>query len=167
MPSSSKIWYAVYTKSRNEKRAYEGLISSGIDAYLPLVKTLKQWSDRKKWVEEPLFRSYLFVCIDKPEYFKVLNTDGVVKFITFEGKAVAIPPNQIQAIKQFVNDGDELPDSTENFKKGDEVEIIKGSMIGLKGKLVSFKNKQKVKIEIEAIAQSVYLSIPKSFLKKV
>ena len=167
MPSSPKIWYAIYVKSRTEKKAYDALISFGIDGYLPLVKTLKQWSDRRKWVEEPLFRSYLFVCIDKSEYFKVLNVDGVVKFITFEGKAVAIPPNQIQAIKQFVDEGDELTDNVEDFKQGDEVEIIKGSMMGLKGKLISFKNKQKVKIEIEAIAQSIYLSIPKSFLKKV
>ena len=167
MPSSSKIWYAVYVKSRNEKRAYEGLISSGIDVYLPLVKTLKQWSDRKKWVEEPLFRSYLFVCIDKAEYFKVLNTDGVVKFITFEGKAVAIPPNQIMAIKQFVNDGEEKFDDLQKFEEGDEVEVIRGAMNGLRGRLISVKNKQKVKIEIDAVAQSIYLSIPKSFLKKV
>ncbi len=167
MASNHKIWYAVYIKSRNEKRAYEGLISSGVDAYLPLVKTLKQWSDRKKWIEEPLFRSYLFVRIDKSEYLKVLKTDGVVKFITFEGKAVPVPPNQIQAIKQFVNDGEEKFDDMQSFEQGDEVEVVRGAMSGLRGRLISVNNKQKVKIEIEAIAQSIYLSIPKSFLKKV
>ena len=59
--SGEKTWYALYTKSRNEKKAHSALVSSGIDSFLPLIKNLKQWSDRKKWVEEPLFRSYLFV----------------------------------------------------------------------------------------------------------
>ena len=167
MPSSEKNWYAVYTKPRNEKKAYELLVESGVDAYLPLVKTLKQWSDRRKWVEEPLFKSYLFVNIDKKEYYKVLNTDGVVRFITFEGKAVPIPPNQIEAIKQFISDGEELPDNIQEFEVGDEVEVIRGAMTGLHGRLISVKKKQKVKIEIEAVAQAIYLSIPKSFLKKV
>ena len=58
-------WFAVYTKSRNEKKVYERLIDEGYEAYLPLQKRLKQWSDRKKWVEEPLLRSYVFVKINR------------------------------------------------------------------------------------------------------
>ena len=160
-----KSWYALYTKSRNEKKAFESLISAGIEAYLPLIKTLKQWSDRKKWVEEPLFRSYIFVYIDKLEYFKVLNIYGIVRYITFEGKAVPIPENQIQAIKQYVGEDFEPIDGIKDFHIGDKVEVIKGSLIGLQGRLISIKNKQKVKIEIEAISQSVFLSVPKSFLE--
>ena len=160
-----KNWYALYTKPRNEKKAFESLGEAGIEAYLPLIKTLKQWSDRKKWVEEPLFRSYIFVHIDKSDYFKVLNVFGIVRYITFEGKAVAIPENQIQAIKQYVGKDFEPLDETKEFSIGDKVEVVKGSLMGLQGRLVSIKNKQKVKIEIEAIAQSVYVSVPKSFLE--
>jgi len=90
-PFPNKIWYAVYTRSRTEKQTQELLLRSGIEVYLPLVKNLKQWSDRKKWVEEPLFRSYLFVHISPAEYYDVLNIPGAVRYITFEGKAVAIP----------------------------------------------------------------------------
>jgi len=162
---SNKSWYALYTKSRNEKKAFESLTSAGIEAYLPLIKTLKQWSDRKKWVEEPLFRSYIFVHIDKSEYFKVLNIIGIVRYITFEGKAVPIPENQIQAIKQYVGNDFEPLDDIKDFNVGDKVEVIKGSLMGLQGRLISIKNKQKVKIEIDAISQSVYLSVPKSFLE--
>jgi len=167
MPANPKKWYAIYVKSRNEKKVFQSLISSDINVYLPLVKSLKRWSDRKKWIEEPLFRSYLFVCISKREYFKVLYVDGVVKFITFEGKPVPIPPVQIEAIKQFINRDEELLGVIQNFEVGDEVEVFRGAMTGLRGKLISIKNKQKVRIEIEAIAQSIYLSIPKSFLKKI
>jgi transcription elongation factor/antiterminator RfaH len=163
--SVPKNWYALYTKPRNEKKTFESLTSAGIETYLPLIKTLKQWSDRKKWVEEPLFRSYIFVHIDKSDYYHVLNNTGIVRYITFEGKAVPIPENQIQAIKQYVGKDFEPIDNLNKFRVGDKVEVIKGSLMGLQGRLISIKNKQKVKIEIEAISQSVYLSVPKSFLE--
>ena len=103
--------------------------------------------------------------IDKSEYFKVLNIYGIIRYITFEGKAVPIPENQIQAIMQYVGKDFEPLDDTKEFSIGDKVEVIKGSLMGLQGRLISIKNKQKVKIEIEAISQSVYLSVPKSFLE--
>ena len=158
-------WFAIYTKSRTEKKTYQRLIDAGITTYLPLVKTLKQWSDRKKWVEEPLFRSYIFVHISKAEYLKVLNAPGIVRFITFEGKAVPIPDLQIEAIKQFVNSEEIIDESSVDFKIGNKVEIIRGQLFGLTGNLVDFHGKQKVRIEIESIGHSIILTIPKSHLK--
>jgi len=163
--TSGKKWYAVYTKSRSEKKVYEELISSGFEVYLPLIKTLKQWSDRKKWVEEPLFRSYLFVHIADTDYYKVLNSIGVVRYITFEGKAVPVPPHQILAIIQFINEEIDYSVGIGNFKISDSVEIIRGSLMGLRGKLVEIKGKQKVKVEIESVGKSIMLTIPKSHLK--
>ena len=163
--SYQKSWYAIYSKSRTEKRVYEELISAGIESYLPLIKVLKQWSDRKKWVELPLFRSYLFVYIEKKDYYKVLNIWGVVRYITFEGKAVAIPPGQILAIKQYVNSEEELFDNISEFEIGDKIEIYRGQLKGLSGHLIEIRGKQKVKIEIEGIGNSIVLTIPKSYLK--
>ncbi|MCD4695014.1 MAG: UpxY family transcription antiterminator [Bacteroidales bacterium] len=163
--SHQKSWYAIYTKSRNEKKTFQLLQESGIEGYLPLIKTLKQWSDRKKWVEEPLFRSYIFVKISRKEYHKVLNIFGVVRFITFEGKAVKIPEKQILAIKQFVNNEEDYTLTYENLKIGSQIEIYRGSLRGLTGRLVEIRGKQKVKIEIESIGQSIALTIPKSYLK--
>ncbi|RLC24202.1 MAG: antitermination protein NusG [Deltaproteobacteria bacterium] len=160
-------WYAIYTKSRNEKKVYDRLKEAGIEAYLPLQKILKQWSDRKKWVEEPLFRSYLFVHITQEDYYKALSIIGVVKYITFEGKAVPVPEQQIQAIKQFLNNEEDLLLSNESFKIGNKVEIFRGALKGLMGNLVELKGKQKVKIEIESIGQSIVLTIPKSYLKVI
>jgi len=71
-------WYAVYTKSRTEKKLTGRLNEKGIESYLPLRKTLKQWSDRKKIVEEPLISSYVFVNIQNSRYYDVLNTQGAV-----------------------------------------------------------------------------------------
>ena len=161
-----KTWYAVYTKPRNEKKAFAELDATGIETFLPLIKNLKQWSDRKKWVVEPLFRSYLFVHVSRPDYYKVLNTFGVVRYITFEGKAVPVPPKQILAIKQYLNAEEIMQDGGKIFEIGDKVEIFLGPLKGLTGYLVNIQGKQKVKIEIESIGHSITLTIPKSFLRK-
>ncbi len=141
------------------------LLKAGIDAYLPLRKVLKQWSDRKKWVEEPLFRSYLFVHISEAEYYDVLNSPGAVRFITFEGKAVPIPPQQIEAIKQFVDTGQELPDVDLKLELGTMVDIIAGPMKGINGELLEILGKKKVKIEIDGLGQAVYLELPASHIR--
>ena len=138
---------------------------AGIDTFLPLMKVMKQWSDRKKWVEEPLFRSYLFVRIKQDEYHKVLSVTGVVRYITFEGKAAPVPEQQILAVKQFLDNEEDQTIFSEPFKIGDKVEIFRGILKGLLGNLVDIRGKQKVRIEIESIGQSIILTIPKSYLR--
>jgi transcription antitermination factor NusG len=159
------IWYAVYTLPRAEKKAHAELVRKGINAYLPLLRTLKQWSDRKKWVEEPLFRSYIFVNIPENSYFEVLNTAGIVRYVTFEGKAVPIPPGQIEAVRFFLSSDDPLPENMEQYSPGQLVEVIKGPLKGLFGELVQFAGKQKVKVEISAVGQSVFVTIPVTQLR--
>lgn len=162
-----RTWYAIYVKSRAEKKVGLEFLRTGINYYLPLRKVLKQWSDRKKWIEEPLFKSYVFVNIEQKDYYKVLQTFGVVKYITFEGKAVPIPPQQIDAIKYFLDE--KYPDVSppDNWKKGQLVEVVSGSMAGLTGKLVEFKGKHWLGVEIEAIGHSIIIQIQKNKLRPV
>lgn len=162
-----KSWYALYVKSRTEKRVASELEALKIDHYLPIQKVLKQWSDRKKWVEEPLFRSYVFVQVSQQEYFEVLQIVGAVKYISFEGKAVVIPPQQIEAIKYFLNEKDPENMDFQKWEKGKKVEIISGSMIGLIGELVDVKGKNRVSIQIEAVNRTILLRIPKSKLRVI
>jgi transcription antitermination factor NusG len=95
----------------------------------------------------------------------VLSVNGVVRYITFEGKAVVVPPAQILAIKQFINEEVDPEQVPEHFKKGDRVEIFRGSLKGLLGQLVEVRGSRKVLIEIESIGQSILLTIPKSYLR--
>ena len=162
-----KVWYAVYVKSRSEKKVAAELIALGIDHYLPLQKLLKQWSDRKKWVEEPLFRSYIFVKINQTDYYNVLNVTGAVKYISFEGKAVAVPEQQIEAIRYFLDEKDPEVMEDLHWEKGQKVEVISGSLTGLKGELIEVKGKNKVSVEIEAVAKTILLRIPKSKLRVI
>ena len=160
-----KTWFAVYVKSRSEKKVALEFEIEGIDFYLPLVKKLKQWSDRKKWVEEPLFRSYIFVYIEQKQYYEVLQTQNVVKYVTFEGKAVPIRDEQIEAVRYFLNEKD--PENIDNqiWEKGQKVEVISGSMTGLSGELVEVRGKKKVKVEIEVVGKTLLIQIPKSKLR--
>ncbi len=157
-------WYAIYTFPRAEKKAHAELVGKGIDSYLPLQRTLRQWSDRKKWVEEPLFRSYLFVYIDQRQYFDVLNTPGVVRYITFEGKAVPVPVYQIEAIRSYLSDEVVPVELSVNFTPGKTVEVMKGPMRGLRGELIEVAGRHKVKVEISVIGQSILVTIPSSHL---
>lgn len=159
-------WYAAYTKPRNEKKVFERLEASGIDVYLPLQRRLKQWSDRKKLVEEPLFRSYIFVRITPKDYYNVLNTFGIVRYITFEGKAVPIPDNQINIIKQLLEQDVEIESVEEELEPGALVEVKFGSFIGLIGELVEHKGKKKVIVRIDHISHSLLVSLPAQYITK-
>jgi transcriptional antiterminator RfaH len=165
MSVNNKKWFALYTKSRWEKRVNQELLTKGIETYLPLLKTLKQWSDRKKWVEEPLFRSYIFVNITPKEYYKTLQTNGVVRFITFRGERIPIPEQQIEAVKSYLYEDDKISPDETNYQPGDDVEVIRGPMRGLSGTLVEVKGKQRVLVEIESIGKHLLINIPKSILE--
>lgn len=162
---NTKKWYAIYVKSRSEKKVSADLERINVEYYLPLNKVLKQWSDRKKWVEEPLFRCYIFVYIDQTEYYKVLQVFNVVKYIAFEGNAVAIPPQQIEAIRYYLNENPAEETDDVQWETGQKVEIISGSLSGLKGELIEIRGKHRLNIEIEAVGKSILIQIPKNKLR--
>ncbi len=167
LPSREKKWYALYTKSRTEKKVYQLLREKGIETYLPLLKTLKQWSDRKKWVEEPLFRSYIFIRISEKERLDAIRTDGVVRMISFQGRAISIPDKQIEAVRAYINEGEDRVEKEVYFERGDRVEVTRGTLQGLQGIMVETKGKKRVMVEIEGIGEKIILNIPKSSLKNI
>jgi len=162
-----KKWLAVYTRPRYEKRINEILNNLGIECYLPLIKTLKQWSDRKKWVELPLFSSYVFVKIDEKNYYDVLNIPGTVKYVSFEGKAVEIPEKVIEEIKWLLSKEIEIVPHNEILKKGDKVEIVKGPLKGLLADLIEFNKKQRIILRLDGIDRMIEIQISLSHVRPV
>lgn len=159
-------WHAVYTKSRAEKKAYSEFQERQIEAFLPLQRKLRQWSDRKKWVEMPLIPGYVFVNISRMEYDKVLQSNYVVSYVRFEGKAAIIPDHQINYLKLMLEQGDfEVEISHQTFRPGQLVEVVAGPLIGLRGKLVEIKGKEKVALELEKIGYSALIEIEKSHIR--
>ncbi len=159
-------WYAIYTRPRHEKKVYEALQEKKITAFLPLVTQVRQWKDRKKKVEIPLFSSYLFVHIDYKYRFDVLQTKGVVKIVNFNGVPAVIPDWQIESLKRML----EFPDKIrlENYVKiGEIVEIVGGMFKGLKGMVKTIKGETRLIVSIEGIMQSVSIEIDRDMVKKV
>lgn len=145
-------WYAIYTRANAEKKLYEYLQEKHIESYLPTKKVLKVWSDRKKWVEEPVFRCYLFVKVSYKEYFNALNTPGVVCYVSFGGRAQAIPEKQINDIRTFLNQCDhEVTLSYEKIQKGVMVEVLTGSLKGIKGEVLNVYGQTRISIRIDSM----------------
>ncbi len=162
----SKKWFALYTKSRAEKKVHQALIDKSICCYLPLEKKLKLWSDRKKWVEEPFIRSYIFIHVEESELQKALNTPGVVTVIRFGGKPASVREEHIKMIESILSSEEEYELSAGHFEPGEKVEVIRGSLKGLFGELIYHLNKYKVLIRIESINQNILVRLNPSFLKK-
>ncbi|MES1159526.1 MAG: UpxY family transcription antiterminator, partial [Bacteroidota bacterium] len=108
MTEKKKTWYAVYTKPRWEKKVYALLTEKGMEAYCPLNKVKKKWSDRVKWVDEPLFKSYVFVSIPEDEQTAVRMVSGVVNFVYWLGKPAVIKDKEIALIRSFLNEYTEV-----------------------------------------------------------
>ncbi len=159
--TEQKSWHVVYTRSRAEKKVRDELIFNTIECFLPLQKKLRQWKDRKKWVEMPLMSGYCFVYISRKEYDKVLHTNNVVCYVTFEGKAAVIPNQQIDFVKQMLKQSDfEVSVSQKSFKPGKKVEIIEGPMIGLHGELVEARGKSRFILRMNQINSTFTIEIP-------
>jgi transcriptional antiterminator RfaH len=159
-------WYALYTRPRAEKLVLQRLVEAGIETFLPLQKTYRMWSDRKKLVERPLLSSYIFVKTISKNFPVVYRTNGVVKFISFEGQPVSIPQNQIDNLRLLINSNEEIEVSSEKFARGDSVEVVTGSLIGLTGELIKIGGKKRVVVRIDRLDQNLILTIPVSFLRK-
>jgi transcriptional antiterminator RfaH len=160
-------WYALYTRPRSEKIVHGRLLEAGVESFLPLYKTIRKWSDRKKIIEVPLFASYIFVKVNSKQYFEALKVFGAVRYITFEHKAVPIPEYQINNIKILVGADVGFLISSAKLNTGDLVEVVHGVLSGLRGELVRIKKKDKVVVRIDKIDQNLIIDIPAVYLKKI
>ena len=160
-------WYAIYTRSRWEKRVMDLLNEKGIEAYVPLRKEIHKWSDRKKLIEVPLIRSYCFVKVAGKDYYEVLNTPGAVRYIWFSGKPAAIPERQINTLKVITGSEVEVDCVADNFQPGIRVMVNAGPLTGITGELVSVSKKKKVIVRIDHLNQVLTLTISPLLLEKV
>ena len=122
-------WYVVYTKPKWEKKVAERLNEIGIECYCPLITQIKQWSDRKKKVEVPLFNSYVFVQLSDNDRNSVFQVPGVVRYLFWLGKAAIVRNEEIVTIKKSLSDTKISDISVMPYKKGDKVKLHTGVFI--------------------------------------
>ena len=160
IPPNEYFWHAVYVKSRAEKKALSDLQAKNIEAFLPIQKKLRQWSDRKKWVDMPLIPGYLFVKVSRKEYDLALQSNHIVTYVRFEGSAAVIPERQIDYLKLLLKqDNLNIEIIQEKLEPGQIIEVIAGPLIGIRGKLIQRNGKNKVAIELENIGHSALIEI--------
>jgi transcription antitermination factor NusG len=156
-------WYAIYTRPRWEKKVNGLLVQKGIESYCPLNKVRRKWSDRIKLVEEPLFKSYVFVKIDESARTNVRMTNGVVNFVYWNGKPAIIKEKEIQVIKRFLDEYENIEVSRIDFNPEDRVKVLSGPMMEQEGKILEVKNKV-AKVCIDSLGYMLIAYIDKSKL---
>lgn len=154
-------WYALYVKSRHEFVTDGELQRKGINTYLPKAKKLRDWQDRTKFVEFPLFPGYLFVYLlsNPEEYLKVLKTKGAVTFVSLEpGNPTPVPPEEIHSLKILIESGEEL-NFYPNLKYGTRVRVRKGPLKGALGVLKDREDQFIFNVNVELLGRSIGVKI--------
>ncbi|TCD48790.1 UpxY family transcription antiterminator [Chlorobium sp. N1] len=158
-------WYAVYVRSRYEKKVHQWLLEKELESFLPLMETIRQWSDRKKKVYEPLFRGYVFVNIDmKHEHVKVLETEGVVKFIGIGRNPSVIGERDIEWLKTLVREPDSLHQTVSSIPYGKKVRVLAGPFKDMEGVVVKAGREERLVVFFESIMQGIEISISPDLL---
>lgn len=166
---TNKNWHAVYVASRQEKNIYRVLQEKGIEAYVPIVKTMRQWSDRKKMVEFPLLNGYVFVRVDSSQNESVLQTKGVVNFVRIEGRVARVREHEIERLKQLVELGYQIEAGPidRHFTKGEKIKITSGPLKNLEGFVFNQKEGRFIEVALESIGQSLKVKLPEEILENV
>ena len=150
-------WYALYTKSKSEKKVNQRLLDLGFETYLPLRKQLKQWSDRRKLVEIPLINSYIFVRTLQSKLLDIVKVEGVSRYISFSGRPVVVRDVEIDMMKEFLSSNSEIEVIDGLVQIGKLVKIKKGIFKDYEGKILKLSG-NRIAMEIESIGKSIIVS---------
>lgn len=165
MNDTIRNWYPIYTRSRAEKATQIELDKLGIQTYLPLRKVEKQWSDRKKIIEEPLLKSYLFVYITVAEQSLVRETYGVSRFIYFSGQIATIPNKQIEDLQLLLAKQEDLELIAYPLQKGEKVLIKAGPFKGIIAELVAIKSKYSLILRLENLGYAIDIKTSMAYIE--
>ncbi|HET9440508.1 MAG TPA: UpxY family transcription antiterminator [Longimicrobiales bacterium] len=163
-------WYACYTRARHEKQVETQLKQRGLESYLPLVQQIRQWSDRKKAVQFPLFPSYVFGRFTLSEVHAVLTTPGVSTIVRANGYPTPIPEGDLENVKTFVSalaESGLQPDPRPFLAEGQWVRVLEGPFEGVEGVVVERRGRKRVLVGLAAIGQGLEIDIDTRLLKPI
>lgn len=166
IPVDRKEWYAVRCKYRCEKRLMIHFTEQDIEAYVPILHKVKQYATRRKTSSSVLIASHIFVRIDRSSYLPVLQHHHVFGFLNFSGIICAIPEIEMTIMKKVVGASDVILTSASEYSIGDQVEIIRGEMTGIRGHLIEETN-HNFKIELLSLGMGLKINIDPKYLTKI
>jgi transcription antitermination factor NusG len=155
---SGEKWYALYTRSRHEHKVEKQLAEKHIESYLPMRRVLRQWSDRKKWIDEPLFRCYVFIHADEKDRIRALQSYGAVRIVSFNGRPAVVRDDEIENIRRVLKDSP-AAEACSVPSVGDWVEIIRGPLSGIRGRLEEVRGERRLILVVDSIRQALRFSI--------
>ncbi|WP_242696178.1 UpxY family transcription antiterminator [Longitalea luteola] len=161
-----KKWYAVYTHAKWEKKVASLFTRKNIENYCPLNRVLRQWSDRKKIVYEPLFTCYVFARVTEKERISVLQTDGVLNYVTWQGKPAVIRDSEIEVIKNFLLEHSNVRLEKIDVDVNDRVRIKCGLFMEQEGLVMEVLGKT-VRVSLPTLGYAMLAEIPKSHVEVV
>ena len=164
---NSHNWYALYTKGRHEKFVESQLLKKGIPAFTPKTTLRRKWSDRIKFVEEPLFKSYCFAKFPLRHKTKIVFQEGVVSIVHFNSHYIPVEESVINSLKILIENKLQL-DPYPYLKTGDKIVIKRGPLKGLEGFIVEKRNKNTILVvSVDAISSSIKCIVDISFVNAV
>lgn len=162
-----KKWYVIYVRSKHEGKVHQLLLDNCIESSLPTITKLSQWSDRKKKIEVPLFRGYIFVHINyNKDRLNVLQTNGVVKFVGFRGEPSVVPDNQMYWIKAIVDEFSDVRNEN-SISAGEKIKVVQGPLTGLEGIVTKSLNKFRIVFFVDSIMQGVSVEIDPRYVENI
>jgi transcription antitermination factor NusG len=159
-------WRVLYTKPRAEKKALASLDKKGYCVYLPCVTVVRQWSDRKKKIQEPLFRSYLFVFCKTHQISEAITDASIVGIVRFDGRAAVVRDEEMETIRRVEAEKDDVAVVDQKLTAGQKVLIKNGALKGLSGTLTEFRGTRRVAIEIESLGCNLLVEVPAANIEK-
>ena len=159
-------WYVLYTKSRYEKAVADKLALSGVEVYCPLLKRKKLWSDRWKWVEEPLFRSYCFVSLENQDRDRVFSVPGVVRYVYHCGKPAVIRDKEMDLLKSWLMQYDHDSIVSENLNVNDRIRIRSGVLMDKEAEILESKGNYALLL-LEDLGLQVRVDLRKNIVEKI
>ena len=163
MQSDHAAWHVLYTKSRNEKKVAERLTTAGYTVYCPLQKVRRQWSDRIKVVEEPLFKGYIFIFIGEHQRDEVFTIPGTVRYLFWLRRPAVVRDQEIKTIQKWMGEYSHEDIDISEILPGDYVRITSGPFTGEQAVLLDKSNKKAV-VQLKELGLQLSLSLSNSDL---
>tara|TARA_B100000795_G_C22716440_1_gene405624 strand:+ start:269 stop:793 length:525 start_codon:yes stop_codon:yes gene_type:complete len=161
-------WFAIYTKSRSEKKVFERLSDANYESFLPMITEIKQWSDRKKKVKSPLIKSYVFVKVKKKDLVSMYSIPGVVTVLKHLGVPAIVKEVEINNLKILTNNSEATKAVAPiSLKNGKPVQVIQGPFEGLIATYLSNSGKHRVIVKVEALNSFTEITLPLSHIKTI
>jgi len=165
---TEKCWFVLKTKTSNEKKTTKQLSEDGHTVFLPIIETVRQWSDRKKKVSSPLIPSVVFVNCHKKELNRFYEYTGVVSILKYLNEPAIVKEFEIQNLiileKEF--NGIETHVSNEKFEIGKLVQVVQGPFKNLIGESIKHNGKHRLMVKLDMLNAEYIVNIPRSFVRE-